>query len=240
MRDILDVHTHTIASGHAYNTMREMAKAASEKGLELLSITEHAVSMPGTCGAFYFENLKMVERTMYGIELLLGAEVNIMDYRGAVDMADSTMKKMDLVIASLHIPCITPGTREENTNAYLEAMKNPYVNIIGHPDDGRYPVDYLALVQAAKEHGILLEVNNNSLDPRCTRQGGEENVRTMLKYCQKYKVPVVANSDAHTDTLVGFHKYAFEIFQDMEFPDELIVNRDAAELKKYVNKYKNL
>ena len=34
MRDILDVHTHTLASGHAYNTMREMAKAASEKGLE--------------------------------------------------------------------------------------------------------------------------------------------------------------------------------------------------------------
>ena len=55
MRDILDVHTHTLASGHAYNTMREMAKAASEKGLEILGITEHAVSMPGTCGAFYFE-----------------------------------------------------------------------------------------------------------------------------------------------------------------------------------------
>ena len=52
MRDILDVHTHTLASGHAYNTMREMAKAASEKGLEILGITEHAVSMPGTCGAF--------------------------------------------------------------------------------------------------------------------------------------------------------------------------------------------
>ena len=87
---------------------------------------------------------------MYGIELLLGAEVNIMDYRGAVDMADSTMKKMDLVIASLHIPCITPGTREENTNAYLEAMKNPYVNIIGHPDDGRYPVDYWLLCRLLK------------------------------------------------------------------------------------------
>lgn len=240
MRDILDVHTHTLASGHAYNTMREMAKADSEKGLEILGITEHAVSMPGTCGAFYFENLKMVERSMYGVELLLGAEVNIMDYEGRVDMEDSTMKKMDMVIASLHIPCIKPGTREENTQTCLEVMKNPYVNIIGHPDDGRYPIDYLALVQAAKEYGVLLEVNNNSLDPRCTRQGGEENIRTMLKYCREYEVPVVANSDAHTDTLVGFHKYAFEIFRDMKFPEELIVNRSGAELKKYVNKYRNL
>ena len=52
MRDILDVHTHTIASGHAYNTIYEMARAAAEKGLELLGITEHAPTMPGTCQLF--------------------------------------------------------------------------------------------------------------------------------------------------------------------------------------------
>ena len=57
MNYVLDVHTHTIASGHAYNTMREMAKAASEKGLELLGITEHAMAMPGTCHEYYFQNL---------------------------------------------------------------------------------------------------------------------------------------------------------------------------------------
>lgn len=240
MKYILDVHTHTIASGHAYNTMREMAKAASEKGLELLGITEHSMSMPGTCQLFYFENLKMVEREMYGVELLLGAELNIMDYRGRVDMEEKTLKTMDITIASMHIPCIKPGTREENTNAYLEVMKNPYINIIGHPDDARYEVDYLALVQGAREHGLLLEVNNNSLDPRCTRVGGEENIRTMLKYCQEYQVPVVVNSDAHTDTLVGNHCYGEKIIEDMGFPQELVVNGSVQELKKYVNKFKNL
>lgn len=55
---VLDLHTHTIVSGHAYCTLREMAKAASEKGLELLGITEHAPKMPGTCHKFYFENLR--------------------------------------------------------------------------------------------------------------------------------------------------------------------------------------
>ena len=78
MNYVLDVHTHTIASGHAYNTMREMAKAAADKGLELLGITEHAMAMPGTCHEYYFQNLKMVEREMYGTELLLGSEVNIL------------------------------------------------------------------------------------------------------------------------------------------------------------------
>ena len=240
MNYVLDVHTHTIASGHAYNTMREMAKAASEKGLELLGITEHAMSMPGTCHEYYFQNLKMVEREMYGIELLLGSEVNILDSLGNVDLEENIRKKMDIIIASLHIPCMKPATREENTQAYIEVMKKPYIDIIGHPDDGRYAVDYLALVQAAKEYGILLEVNNNSLDPRCTRQGGKENVKTMLKYCMEYQVPVIVNSDAHTDTLVGFHKYAQEIFDEISFPETLVVNRSTCELKKYVNKYKNL
>ena len=49
MKDILDLHTHTIASGHAYNTLYEMAQSASQKGLALLGVTEHAPRIPGAC-----------------------------------------------------------------------------------------------------------------------------------------------------------------------------------------------
>ena len=44
---------------------------------------------------------------------------------------------MDVVIASLHMPMHEAGIKLENTESYLNVMKNPYVNIIGHPDDGR-------------------------------------------------------------------------------------------------------
>ena len=50
IHDILDLHTHTIMSGHAYSTMQEMIRSASEKDVKLLGITEHAPSMPGSCG----------------------------------------------------------------------------------------------------------------------------------------------------------------------------------------------
>lgn len=240
MKYVLDVHTHTLASGHAFNTIKEMALSASEKGLELLGITEHGIAMPGTCPEFYFDNTKMLERKMFGVQMMFGVEANIMDYQGNIDMNERLLGRMDLVIASLHIPCIHPGTREENTNAYLGAISNPHVDIIAHPDDGRYPVDYLALVQAAKEHHVLLEVNNNSLDPRCSRENGEENVRTMLKYCMEYQTPIIMNSDAHTDALVGCRCYSEKIIEDMQFPEELIVNRSVEELKKYAHKYKNL
>ena len=91
---VLDLHTHTIVSGHAYSTLREMAKAASDKGLELLGITEHAPKMPGTCHLFYFDNLRIVPRELYGIELVLGSEVNILDAKGTVDLPQKTMEKL--------------------------------------------------------------------------------------------------------------------------------------------------
>lgn len=233
---VLDLHTHTVASGHAYCSLREMAKAAADKGLELLGITEHAPSMPGTCHKFYFHNLKVVPREMYGIQLLLGSEVNILDAQGTVDLGQQTLSGMDVVIASLHIPCMKPASRNENTEAYLNAMKNPYVNVIGHPDDGRYEIDYEALVQGAKEYGKVLELNNHSMEPECTRENAVENDTVMLNLCKKYQVPVVMDSDAHFDLLIGEFDLARELLTKLDFPEELVLNRSVDAIRKYVNR----
>ena len=74
MKYVLDSHTHTTASGHAYSTLHEMVRAAKEKGLELIGITEHSMAMPGTCHEYYFMNMRILPRTMYGIEVMHGAE----------------------------------------------------------------------------------------------------------------------------------------------------------------------
>ena len=91
----MDSHTHPIASGHAYSTLHEMARAAADKGLELLGITEHAMAMPGTCHEYYFMNMRILPRTMYGIEIRHGAEVNIMDTDGRIDMDEYLLKPFD-------------------------------------------------------------------------------------------------------------------------------------------------
>lgn len=238
MKYVLDSHTHTIASGHAYSTIHEMAREASERGLKLLGITEHSMKLPGTCHEFYFQNLKVLRRQMYGIEVLFGAEVNIMDYDGSLDMGEELLKKMDVVIASLHTPCIRPGTVEQNTSAYLHAMENPYVNIIGHPDDSRYPVDYEALVRAAKERKVLLELNNGSYQPGGSRKNPLENDLKMLKLCKKYQAPIILGSDAHTQEDVGNYCYLDEVLKQAEFPEELIVNRSVEEYKTYINRFR--
>ncbi len=238
MRNILDSHTHTIASGHAYNTIYEMAHTASEKGLELLGITEHSVKMPGTCHEYYFKNLRILPRTMCGIEVMFGAEANILDYDGSLDMEQKLLEQMDVVVASLHTPCIRPGTIEENTRAYLKVMENPAVNIIGHPDDSRYPIDYEALVLGAKEHGKLIELNNGSLHPLGARQDPLPNDVRLLELCRKYGVMVIQDSDAHCADEVGNHQFTDLLLEEMDFPEELIVNRSVELYKSFINRFK--
>lgn len=237
MRDILDVHTHTIASGHAYNTMMEMIHTAQEKGLEVYGITEHAPKLPGSCHEMYFHNLRVVERQWDEMRLLLGVELNILDDRGTVDLAESYLERMDVVIASLHMPCIRPGSREYNTDCLIHAMKNPHIHIIGHPDDGRYPLDYEAVVQAAKETHTLLEINNASLHPQAFRQGAHENDLELLRLCKIYQASVIMGSDAHFYKDVQNHRYAQQVLEEAEFPDELVVNTAKEKLFAYINKY---
>ena len=239
MKIVLDTHAHTIVSGHAYNTIREMAQMAKEKGLEAFALTEHAPQMPGTCHEFYFQNLHIVPREMYGVRLFMGVELNIMNEKGEVDLPESTLCQMDIAIASIHGPCYKgERTEEAITAAYLAAMENPLIHIIGHPDDGRYEVDYEALVQGAKEYGKILEVNNHSLVPNSFRQNARENDVKMLKFCMKYQVPVVMDSDAHFDTHIAEFDAARGLLEELDFPEELVVNHSVNALIWYINALK--
>ncbi len=224
MKDVLDMHTHTLASGHAFNTIREMTRAAGSKGLELLGITEHAPLMPGSCHEFYFSNLKILDRSAYDVPVLFGVELNILDKEGHIDLAERHLQELDYGIASLHPPCIPFMSEADTTSAVISAMQNPYVQIIGHPDDSRFPLNYDELVAAAAEYDVMLEINNSSLAPTGFRVGARENYFRMLEYCKKYKCPVILSSDAHVDTLVGEHGYAVSVLAECDFPQDLVIN----------------
>lgn len=234
MKLILDTHCHTVASGHAYSTWNEMVKSASDKGLELIAITDHAPAMPGSTHIFYFHNQRILPSHMYGVEVLKGVEVNIIDFDGGLDLDNDTLSELDIVIASLHPPCIEGGTSEQYTNAVIQVMKNPNVHIIGHPDDGRFNLDYEAIVLTAKEQNILLEVNNASLDPKGFRKNSKENAKKILKLCKEYKTPVVLGSDAHFLDHVANFSNAVSLIKEVDFPENLIVNQSVEQLKSYL------
>ncbi len=240
MNFVLDTHSHTIVSGHAYNTMKEMVDTASEKGLQAIALTDHAPMLPGTTGLFHFMNLYVVPRKMNGVELFLGVELNIMDETGRVDLPESVYNNLDLVIASIHAPVECYGEskgKSLNTQAYLNAMKHKGIDIIGHPDDNRYPVDYDTLVAAAKEHKVLLELNNSSLNPRGYREHALENQIAMLELCKKYKTPISLGSDAHVDVDLGNFDRVRNVIEMCDFPEELIINTSLDKLKQHLNRW---
>ena len=213
----LDVHTHTLASGHAFSTLQEMAQAAAAKGLKLLGITEHAPGIPGTCDLIYFRNLHVVPRRMYGIDLMLGAEINITDTQGTLDMDPFHLKKLDFGIAGIHSVCYQAGTKDENTTGMVNAIRNPYVHIISHPGDGTAALHFEPLVLAAKESHTLLEINNSSLKPIRHKTEARANNLEILRLCKRYEVPVILGSDAHISFDIATYDYALQLVQETDF-----------------------
>lgn len=235
MRLVVDTHTHTIASGHAYNTLDELVRAASNKGLEVIAITDHTPAMPGGAHAFHFANLRIIPQEMYGVRILKGAETNIMDYNGHIDLDEDVLKGLDMAIASLHPPCIPFGNKEEVTNCLEKVMENPYINIIGHPGDARYPIDMERLAKKAKETKTLLEVNIASLKPTSYRPGVRENLIEMLKYCKAYSTPIILGTDAHFHLDIGMFDEGVKLLEEVDFPEELVYNTDAKKLLDYIS-----
>ncbi len=232
-----DIHTHTIASGHGSTaTITDMAKAAAAQGLKLLGISDHGPATLGGGRPSYFRSLAHAAKNRLGVEMLYGAEVNILDNQGTLDLEDSILEHLDYVIASIHKPVKKPGTIDENTAAYIAAMKNPYVRIIGHCDDVKYPVDYAALVQAAMENDVLLEINNSSLSPEGYRGNTRFNDLMILNLCRHYNHPVILSSDSHGTGNVGNVSYALELAKTAEMPEQLILNYSTKGLKCFLSR----
>lgn len=234
MKIELDVHTHSLMSGHAYSTIQEMAKEAADKGLRLLGITEHTPGIPGTCELIYFRNLHVVPRRMYGVELMLGAEINILDSEGNIDLPDDLMSKLDLRIAGIHSLCYTPSTREANTAGVVKVIANPHINIISHPGDGTAQLDFEPLVIAAKENRTLLEINNSSLNPVRHKTDALGNNLEILRLCKRYEVPVILGSDAHISFDIANYEYLPPLLNETEFPEDLIMNTSVEKFRNYL------
>ena len=162
---------------------------------------------------------------MDGVKILRGMEANILDVNGNIDELDSkALDGLDYQIASLHIVCIEPSTKEDNTMAILNVMDKEKVKIIGHPDDARYELDYEAIVKKAKEKNILLEVNNSSLSPNTSREGARENILKYLELCKEYGVRIIMGTDSHICYDIGVFQYAEAIIEEANFPKELVIN----------------
>lgn len=222
----IDAHTHTIVSGHAYNTMDEMINYAKEQNMELLCITEHGPSLPGSAHEFYFSNMHILKKKKTPIPVLFGCEANILNVDGEIDIDDFTCKRQQIIIASLHSCCFPLRDKKSCTKALINACKNPYINILGHIDDGTFEIDYEKVIREAKETRTIIEMNNSSHNPEGFRKNAKENDYKILHLCKDLQVPICLSSDAHIKEEIGDFSYIIPILKDVNFPETLIANRN--------------
>ena len=92
MKLLLDTHCHTISSGHAYSTIKEIAEAAADSGLKLIAIRHHGSAMPGGPSLFHIGNMRVIPEYIKGVRVLKGVEANIMDFDGGLDIPEKYLK----------------------------------------------------------------------------------------------------------------------------------------------------
>jgi len=192
-----DVHMHTVETD-GRNSIEEMAEAAQARGYKYVAITDHSKNLAFANGlddkraVEHVKRIRAVNDATEGIRIFAGVEVDILA-DGSLDLSDSVLEQMDLVIASVHSHFNQPPA--EMTDRLLKAVENPNTSIIGHPT-GRlllrrdaYQFDIDAVLKAAVKRKVAMELNAypDRLD-LCDRH---------LRLAKQYSVKIVINTDSH-------------------------------------------
>ena len=231
MKIIADTHTHTLMSGHAASTAMEHIMVAKQKGLRFLAITDHTGIMPGSPNEVYFSTLcNSLPEEYDGVYLLRGCEANIIDANGTLDLPEWILKRLDLVIASIHSFVTAPMNFEECTRLWTAIAENPDVDVIGHCGEEGFKFDYEKVIPLFAKNGKIVEINASSFK---NRPSCKENCMQIAKLCAKHGVPLAVSSDAHFAGNVGEVGMAVELLSPNGIPEDAILNAD---LKRFAEK----
>ena len=192
-----DVHMHTVETD-GRNTIAEMAAAALNHGYKYIAITDHSKNLAFANGLDDKRALEHIQRIrdandrIDGLKIFAGVEVDILA-DGTLDLSDSVLEQMDIVIASVHSHF--NQSPAEMTERLLKAVENPNTSLLGHPT-GRlllrrdaYQFDMDVVLRAAAQKKVAMELNSypDRLD-LCDRH---------LRMAKQHGVKIVINTDSH-------------------------------------------
>ncbi len=235
MRILIDTHTHSVASGHAYSTIDDLAMGARRRGLAGFVLTDHGPGMPGGTHPWHFGNLRILPERIHGVRFYSGVEANIVDTAGSLDLQAYLLARLDFVLAGLHEVCFEPGSRAENTAALVAAIASPLVDAISHPGNPVYPIDQREVVRAAVAFGKPLEINNSSFR---IRKGSAESCASLAMICAEEGALVVCGSDAHYWRDVGNVPSALRLIQEAGIPKDHVLNASVKGFTEFLERRK--
>ncbi len=233
MKLVVDTHTHTYASGHAYSTLIENAKLAKENGLAMFCMTDHAESMPGAPHYWFFANQRVIPRFLEGVAVIRGIESNILNTAGEVDIHPSVDDKLDWVIASFHEAVFRPSTKDDHTQALMNVIKSGRVDALGHLGNPNYDFDFEAVITCAAEHNVAIEINNSTLKGH-SRVGSVERCYQIAEIAKACGAWITTGSDAHFCHDVGVLTKAEELLYKVEVDPSKVITHTASQFLAFL------
>lgn len=227
-----DTHSHTVASTHAYSTVQEYIAQAKKTGLQLFTLTDHAPPMPDAPHLWHFGNRRVIPRVIEGVAVLRGMEANIESTRGSMSVPEHFYPMLDLVIASFHEAVFAPIDKTAHTKAIVNTIRRGNCQIIGHPGNPNFPIDADAVVCVAKEHNVLVEINNSSFYG--SRHGSSKNCRAILEAVGRHDWKVSFASDAHIAYDLGRFEGCLKLCEEVGFPLKNVVSRTPQQLLAFL------
>ncbi len=192
-----DVHMHTVETD-GRNTIEEMAEAAAEHGYRYMAITDHSKNLAFANGLDdkraieHIKRIRAVNEKTDKIRIFAGIEVDILA-DGTLDLSDSVLEQMDIVIASVHSHF--NQSPAEMTDRLLKTVQNPNVSLLGHPT-GRlllrrdaYAFDIDAVLKEAAQKKVAMELN--AYPDRLDLSDRH------LRLAKQHGVKIVINTDSH-------------------------------------------
>lgn len=200
-----DLHCHTVMSNDAVNTLYELVREAQLKKVKLIAITDHGPGMIDGPHPTYFTISPRIPPVINDVVVLSGCEANILDLNGQIDLDDKLAKMQDIVIAGIHdlTPYPKGTSKSENTETIIATMKNPHIDVICHPYRKDFPTNVSALVDAAIEKGVLLELNVSLLKGNNISLDVLNSIKEMVRLCEEHSYPIALGSDTHIAPELG-------------------------------------
>ena len=193
--------------------------------------------MPGGPHAYHFSNQTAIPDSLFGVRVLKGIEANVMDRRGRLDLDEFRLSKLDIVAIGLHTVCSPYGSKKENTAMMVEAMQNPFVDVVVHPGNPEYLVDEEIIVKAAVQFDVALEVNNSSLT--VSRKGSLPHCDHIVSLAKTHGAKLIVGSDSHYCETVGEFSVAAELLQKHGILPEQVLNTSLEKVLAHLNRRTN-
>ena len=229
----VDLHIHSLHSGHAYGSFYDIVNEAKKKDMKIIGISDHGPKMPGVTGPIHFF-MKSRLPEYDNLTILWGCEANIINENGDIDLSEHAIEKLDYISVAFHKFCgYNDLGKEKNSEILKKTLSKKYIKILTHPENQQYPINnFEDICQFAIDNNVLLELNISYIKRHWETK--KEMYKKIVEIVKKNNKKLIIGSDAHFLHEIGDDEIIKKYWDDLGLNNEIIINNYPEELLHFL------